>query len=87
MVETEMTLKELAVDNLSAETGKKLEITANLTSPIQMEIVMEAFAHSRLGSKYMIERTELLLRMTKSVGGRHRTDVVELTKGPEVFEK
>lgn len=87
MVETELTLKELAIANLSAETGNELEITANLTSPAQMDLVMEAFAHARLGSRYTIERMELLLRMTKAVGGRHRTDVVELTKGPEVLEK
>lgn len=87
MVETELTLKELAIENLSAETGNKLEITANLTSPAQIGLVMESYAHSRLGSKYVMEKMELLLRMTKAVGGRHRTDVVDLSKGPEVLEK
>lgn len=87
MVETELTLKELAIQNLSAETGRPLEITANLTSPAQIGLVMETFAHAQLGSKYVIQRMELLLRMTKAVGGRHRTDVVELSKGPELVEK
>lgn len=87
MVETELTLKEAAIQNLAAEEGRGLEVTANLTSPIQMGLVLESFSYARLGSEYVILRSELLLRMTKAVGGRHRSDIVELSKGPEVVEQ
>lgn len=86
MVEIEQTLKESAIANLSEVNGTGLEISANLTNGAQLEIVLEAFSHKKLGCDYVSERSELLLRMTKSIEGRHRTDIVELSKGPEVIE-
>lgn len=86
MVETELSLKETAIKNLAETSGAQLEITSNLTNGAQLEAVLEAFAHHKIGCDYVHERTELLLRMTKSIEGRHRGDVVELCKGPELVE-
>lgn len=77
------TLKETIVDNLSATEGKALDISANITAPEQLNAIMEAHAHSHLGSAYVIDRIDLLKRLTNSYQGRYRSDLVEIGKGPE----
>lgn len=73
-------LKEISLDRLSVTGGKELDITSCFTSGEQIDFVMEAMAHSYLGSRYIRERKELLERLTCSYGGRHRTDVVDIGK-------
>ena len=83
MVQIIKTLKETAVDKLSATEGKELDISANLTSADQFAVILESHAHSHLGSTYVIERCDLLKRLTNSYHGRFRTDIVEIGKTPE----
>ncbi len=78
------TLKESALDKLSATGGKELDISANLTDPGQFEAILESHAHSQLGSTYVIERCDLLKRLTNSYGGRFRSDIVEIGKAPDM---
>lgn len=79
-------LKEISLDKLSVTGGKELDITSCFTSGDQIEFVMEAMAHSYLGSRYITERKELLERLTCSYGGRHRTDVVDIGKSNTIGE-
>ena len=73
-------LKEISLDRLSVISGKELDITSCFTNGDQIDFVMEAMAHSYLGSRYITERKELLERLTCSYQGRHRTDVVDIGK-------
>lgn len=74
------TVKEQAIDHLSTIDGKELDISCNLTSSEQLQIVMESEAHSVLGCRYVSTTTERLLRLTNSFGARHRSDIVEIAK-------
>lgn len=78
------TLKETAIDKLSATEGKELDISANLTNPKQMNAILESHAHSHLGSRYVIDRCDLLKRLTNSFDGRFRTDIVTIGQSPEI---
>ncbi len=73
-------LKEQTLDKLSVVGGKELDLTANLTSLDQMEVILECRAHSYLGSEYVKDKCELLERLSASYMGRHRQDVVEIGK-------
>ena len=77
------TLKETAIDKLSATEGKELDISANITNPGQFDAILESHAHSHLGSKYVIDRCDLLKRLTNSYMGRYRTDIVTIGQSPE----
>lgn len=75
------TLKEVALDKLSATEGVELDLTANLTNSEQFRAIMESHAHSHLGSDYITGRVDLLKRLTCSYEGRHRSDIVAIGKG------
>lgn len=83
MVTMLKTLKETAIDKLSATEGKELDISANLTDPGQFDAILESHAHSHLGSKYVIDRCDLLKRLTNSYQGRYRSDIVQIGQTPE----
>lgn len=74
------TLKEQAIDHLSATEGKELDLTCNLSSPAQMQIILEAEAHAILGNEFILRYTERMLRLTNSYMARHRQDIVEISK-------
>lgn len=76
-------VKESAIRHLSVTEGVDLEITSNLTSSGQVDAVLECLAHSYLGSKYVIQRKDMLLRLTDSFQGRHRSDIVEIGKASD----
>ena len=77
------TLKETAIDKLSATEGKDLDISANLTSADQFDAILESHAHSHMGSKYVIDRCDLYKRLTISYMGRFRNDIVAIGQSPE----
>lgn len=74
------TVREQAIDHLSVIDGPELDITCNITSSQQLGIVMESEAHSVLGCRYIVRRTERLLRLTNGFQARHRQDIVEIAK-------
>lgn len=76
------TIQEQSLRILSATGGKELDLSCNLASPRQIEIIIESDAHGYLGSRYTIDKMEHLLRLTNSYGARHRSDVVEIAKAP-----
>lgn len=78
------TVKEQAIDHLTVTEGNELDITCNITSSEQVLIVLESEAHSALWSRYIPQCTERLLRLTNSVGGRHRSDLVEIAKSSKM---
>lgn len=74
------TVKEQAIDHLSVTSGTELDLSCNITSSGQLEIVLESEAHTMLGSKYILARTERMLRLTNGFMARHRSDLVEIAK-------
>lgn len=82
MIETE-TLRDKIIGKLTATKGEELEITCNLTNQKQLALFMEEIGHRRLGSRYIIDRSEMFKRATNSYMGRTRTDLVEIGKTPE----
>lgn len=83
MSEIIMDVREGAVERLSCTEGEELDITCNLTKPQQIEALMEMFALIQLGSRYMMQRKEMWQRLSCSYNGRHRSDVVEISKTPD----
>ncbi len=75
------TLKDRCVDALQYTTGPLLQISANLQDTSQFTIVLEAHAHSVLGSKYVPDRAEQYLRLSISHKGRMRDDIVKIGSG------
>lgn len=80
------TVKEQAIDHLAVTAGDELDITCNLQTSQQMQIVLESEAHSVLGCTYINHYTERMLRLTNSYGARHRQDIVEIAKASR-FDK
>lgn len=80
------TLKEQAIDHLAITDGDELDITCNLSSSQQLKIVLESEAHTVLGSRYIRQTTERMLRLTNSYQARHRSDIVEIAKASR-FDK
>lgn len=74
------TIKEQALDRLSATEGKELDLSCNLSSGTQLEIVLESEAHAVLGCRFYVRTTERMLRLTNGFQGRHRQDIVEIAK-------
>ncbi len=74
------TVKEQALDHLSTTEGDELDLTCNLTSSHQLEIVLESEAHTMLGSRFVQSVTQRMLRLTGGFQGRHRQDIVEIAK-------
>lgn len=81
MVTEIKTLKDRCVDALQYTTGELLQISANLQSTQQFAVVLEAHAHSVLGSKYVPQRAETMLRLSDSYKGKMRDDIVKIGSG------
>lgn len=77
------TVREAAIRKLTVTGGPELDLAANLTSTAQMEVLLEMHAHYCLGSKYVIEKKELMERLTCAYQGRLRSDLVEVSKTPD----
>lgn len=75
------TLKDRCVDSLQYTEGHLLQISANLQDTSQFNVVLEAHAHSVLGSKYVPQRAEEYLRLSISYKGRMRDDIVKIGSG------
>lgn len=78
-----LTQKDRIIERLTPTEGKELDISCNLTSNKQMDVFIEQLGYSVLGSTYIIQRGDLLKRLTCSFQGRNRTDLVEIGKTPE----
>lgn len=78
------TIKEQALDHLSVTSGPELDLSCNLTSSSQLEIVLESEAHTVLGSFYVKGYTERMLRLTNGFQARHRQDIVEIAKSAKL---
>lgn len=70
--------QDVCVDKLTSTSGKDLEIMANINHPDQLDAVMEGFADAIFGSRFGVERMEMLLRLTCSFQGRARDDLTHI---------
>lgn len=70
--------RDVCVEKLTETEGKALEITANLKSIGQVEAIMQGYIDKALGSKYGVDKMEMLLRLSDSVNGRARDDLVAI---------
>lgn len=70
--------QDVCVRKLTVVEGKDLEILANITHSSQIDAVLEGYVDKKLGSKYGIELSELLLRLTCSFKGRARDDLTTI---------
>lgn len=74
--------QEVCLDKLTVTSGEELEITANITSPRQLDLVTmgNVYGETGLRSRYFTQQKESMLRLTCSVGGRARGDITEVAK-------
>lgn len=70
--------QDVCVRKLTSTEGKDLEITANLTHPSQVTAILEGYVDRKLGSRYGVEKVELLLRASCSFNGRAREDLTTI---------
>ena len=86
MVELFKEFQEVCVDTLAATHGEALEISAYLTDPEQIEVVLESYVYGPAGlnSRYVPRRNESFLRLTKSVNGQFANNVVEIGRTPRI---
>ena len=84
MVEIFKEFQETCVEKITQTHGEGLEETAYITDPEQIEIVLEGFIYSEAGlnSRYVPQRNEKFLRLSKSFGGKTCNDIVEIAKAP-----
>ena len=84
MVELFKDFQEVCVDRITATNGQELEISANLTDPDQVDLVLESYLYGPLGlnSRYVPARNEMYLRLSCSFHGRLRDDIVAIGKTP-----
>ena len=82
MVQIIKDFQEVCLDKLTATGGEELEISANITSPRQLDLVMmgNVYGAHGLRSRYFANQKDSMLRLTCSYQGRCRTDVVEIGK-------
>lgn len=78
------TIKEQALDHLCVTSGAELDMSCNITSNSQLEVVLESEAHTFLGSQYVGSTTCRLLRLTNGFMARHRQDIVEIAKSSKL---
>lgn len=83
MAFTLQTFREKAIQYLSKTKGEDLEISSNLTSPSQFNLIIESYAHAALGCEYTEGEKDLFLRITKSYNSKFGDYVVEIGKTPE----
>lgn len=74
--------QEVCLDKLTVTSGEELEITANITSSKQLDLVMMGNIYGRNGlrSRYFETQKDSMLRLTCSYEGRCRSDIVEIGK-------
>lgn len=74
--------QEVCLDKLTVTHGKELEISANITSAKQLDLVMmgNVYGQNGLRSRYFETQKDSMLRLTCSFEGRCRTDIVEIGK-------
>lgn len=70
--------RDICVEKLTQTEGKALEITANLKSTVQIDAILQGYVNKALGSKYGVDTMEMLLRLSDSMGGRTRDDLVAI---------
>ena len=75
--------RQIAIEKLAKVEGKELEISANLTSPGQFDLLLESYAHGILGCEYTEGEKDLLLRLTKSYNSKFGDYVVDIGKTPD----
>lgn len=78
--------KEICLDKLTVTEGKELEITANLTTPSQLDAIImgNVYGNCGLKSRYYISQRDALLRATISQGGNGRAGIIEIGKAQEL---
>lgn len=76
--------KDICVEKLTSTEGKDLEIMANLTSPGQINAVMEGYIGMFFNSKFMENQYQMLLRLSVSWQGRGRDDLTGIGKTPDL---
>lgn len=70
--------RDVCVEKLTQTEGKDLEITANLKSTGQVDAILQGYIDKALGSRYGVQKMEMLLRLSDSMGGRTRDDLVAI---------
>lgn len=74
--------QEVCLDKLTVTQGRELEISANITSHKQLDLVMmgNVYGQNGLRSRYFETQKDSMLRLTCSYEGRCRSDIVEIGK-------
>ena len=82
MVEIFKDFQEVCLDHLTVTRGEELELTANITNPKQLDLVMmgNVYGANGLRSRYFTQQKESMLRLTCSFNGRARSDITEIGK-------
>jgi len=78
--------QEVCLDKLTETNGPPLEMTANITSSSQMDLVLMGNVYGRNGlrSRYFMQQRDTLLRLTCSFQGRCRSDITEVAKSVKI---
>jgi len=84
MVEFLKEFQEVCIDKMAATHGEELEISAYLTDPDQLDLVLEGYMYGKNGfnSKYVYGRNETYLRLSKSFAGNFNNGLVQIGKSP-----
>lgn len=77
------TFRQYAIEVLSAKDGPDLEISANLTSSDQFDLIIESYAHETLGAEFVEKEKDTYLRMTKSYNSKYGDYVSSIAQTPE----
>ena len=72
--------KDIAIDRLTSSSGELLEITSNITDREQITFVHTCMVGRRLGSRYMAQLGDMMLRMTIGWRGRGRDDIRDIAQ-------
>lgn len=86
MVEFFKDFQEVCLDKLTEPSGPALEMTANITSSAQMDLVLmgNVYGNNGLRSRYFMQQRDTLLRLTCSFQGRCRSDITEVAKSVKI---
>lgn len=76
-------LRDKIVDKLSQTEGKALEITTRIVSERQFALYVESMGLEHLGSRYAVERSNKMMRLSCSWHGASREELKEIGKTPE----
>lgn len=72
--------KDTAIDKLTVTRGELLELTSNLTDSEQIRMLHTCLVGRMLGSRYMAELGDMLLRTTISWHARGRDDIRDIAQ-------